>query len=306
MAGRFWVGITDLGWYRFLASRPHLDEVNFWQPTAGRRTAALLPGEPFLFKLKSAHGGFVVGGGRFVTYGAYPAHLVWEAFGEKNGAATYDEMLTRIIGLRSGVDRRVPGMLGCNVLGDLFYLPRERWVQPPWDWKPNVQSGQWYDTGSVPGRALWDAVLEARGLEHHASVIAEERYGKARLVRPRLGQGGFRLLITDAYQRRCAITGERTLPALEAAHIKPYAQSGEHRLDNGLLLRRDLHALFDDGYVTVTADHRLRVSKRIREEYENGRDYYAMEGVALRLPVPPNPVPSPEYLEWHGDTVFKA
>jgi putative restriction endonuclease len=40
-------------------------------------------------------------------------------------------------------------------------------------------------------------------------------------VQPRLGQGAFRLLVTDAYQRRCAVTGERTLPVLDAAHIRP-------------------------------------------------------------------------------------
>ena len=59
-------------------------------------------------------------------------------------------------------------------------------------------------------------------------------------------------MVTDAYQRKCAVTGERTLPALEAAHIKPFAEGGSHNPQNGLLLRRDIHALFDGGYVTVT------------------------------------------------------
>lgn len=126
------------------------------------------------------------------------------------------------------------------------------------------------------------------------------------MIQPRLGQGGFRLLVTDAYERRCAITGERTLPVLDAAHIKPYSLSGEHRVDNGLLLRKDLHALFDAGYVTVTPAHEVRVSRRIREEFENGRDYYALAGHHVRLPMPPNPPPSPEYLEWHGDMVFRG
>jgi predicted restriction endonuclease len=111
---------------------------------------------------------------------------------------------------------------------------------------------------------------------------------------------------TDAYRRRCAVTAERTLPVLDAAHTKPYAVSGEHRLENGLLLRKDLHALFDVGYVTVTAGLELRVSRRIREEFENGRDYYALDRREVRLPMPPNPPPSREYLEWHGDTVFRA
>jgi putative restriction endonuclease len=140
-------------------------------------------------------------------------------------------------------------------------------------------------------------------MEHQ---IADPRYGKPILVHPRLGQGAFRLLVTDAYARRCAVTGERTPPVLDAAHIRPYAELGPHRLENGLLLRKDLHALFDAGYVTVTPSLELRVSRRIREEFENGRDYYALEGASVRTPLRPAPPPSPEYLEWHGDSVFRG
>ena len=125
------------------------------------------------------------------------------------------------------------------------------------------------------------------------------------LVLPRLGQGAFRVLVTDAYRRRCAITGERTLPVLDAAHIKPYSESGPHRLDNGLLLRTDVHTLFDAGYLTVTPDLRVRVSRRIREEFENGRDYYALDGRKLTGPVASAPPPKREYLEWHSDVRFR-
>jgi hypothetical protein len=54
----------------------------------------------------------------------------------------------------------------------------------------------------------------------------QSRYGNPLMVRPRLGQGSFRVLVTETYQRRCALTGEKTLPVLEAAHIKPYAELG--------------------------------------------------------------------------------
>jgi putative restriction endonuclease len=137
-------------------------------------------------------------------------------------------------------------------------------------------------------------------------AIAEHRYGNPILVHPRLGQGAFRLLVTDAYERRCAVTGERTLPVLDAAHIRPFAAAGPHDLRNGLLLRKDLHALFDAGYVTVTPSLELRVSRRIREEFENGRDYYALDRRSVRIPLPPSPPPSAEFLQWHGDTVYRG
>ena len=96
------------------------------------------------------------------------------------------------------------------------------------------------------------------------------------------------------------MTGERTLPVLEAAHIKPYAAGGAHNITNGLLLRSDIHTLFDRGYVTVTTDYRLEVSRRIREEYENGRDYYALSGLELRLPKAEIARPDPTLLDWHN------
>jgi predicted restriction endonuclease len=116
----------------------------------------------------------------------------------------------------------------------------------------------------------------------------------------------FRILVTDAYTRRCAITGERTLPVLEAAHIKPYSLAKRHEVPNGLLLRADLHKLFDGGYLTVDPkDRRIVVSKRIREEFENGRDYYKLEGMPLWEPAEPWARPSAENLEYHAYNVFR-
>ena len=70
----------------------------------------------------------------------------------------------------------------------------------------------------------------------------------------RLGQSSFRLEVLAAYELRCAVTGERTLPVLEAAHIKPFSLVKAHSVDNGLSLRSDIHRLYDQGYVSVTPD----------------------------------------------------
>ena len=61
------------------------------------------------------------------------------------------------------------------------------------------------------------------------------RYGEPVLVRPRLGQGAFRVVVTEGYGRACAVTGEHSLPVLEAAHIKPFDAEGPHDIRNGLL-----------------------------------------------------------------------
>ncbi len=131
------------------------------------------------------------------------------------------------------------------------------------------------------------------------------RYGSEFLTRARLGQGTFRILVTEAYTRRCAVTGERTLPALEAAHIKPFSKSGPDLILNGLLMRSDLHRLFDLGYVSVTPERCIEVSRRIKEEFENGRDYYALHGKKLVvIPSASNDQPSAQLLQWHNENVY--
>ena len=113
------------------------------------------------------------------------------------------------------------------------------------------------------------------------------------------------MLVTEAYDRRCAVTGEKTLPVLEAAHIRPYAESGPHLVSNGLLLRSDLHTLFDRGYITVTPALRVEVSRRIREEFENGREYYKHHGQPLAVkPGSPHDRPARDFLRWHTESRF--
>ena len=135
----------------------------------------------------------------------------------------------------------------------------------------------------------------------------ETPYGKSILTRLRLGQGAFRVLVTDAYNRKCAISGERTLPVLEASHIKPYAKSGRHLISNELLLRSDIHKLFDTGYLTITVDLKVEVSKRIKEEFENGKEYYRFHGNDVcNLPNTLINKPGKEFVEWHNQNVFSG
>jgi putative restriction endonuclease len=131
------------------------------------------------------------------------------------------------------------------------------------------------------------------------------RYGNPILVRPRKGQGLFSLAVREAYDGACAVTGEHSGPVLEAAHIIPYHQGGKHDVDNGLLLRRDLHRLYDLGYVTVTPDYEFRVGNRLRDEFKNGRSYYSLHGSNIGVPSKVSWKPNQESLEWHMKTVFK-
>ena len=83
-----YVGVTDGDWFRFLAQRPDITEVDFWQPVDTRRFGALASGELFLFKLK-APDHFIAGGGLFVTANAYPTSLAWAHLARGTGLPVY-------------------------------------------------------------------------------------------------------------------------------------------------------------------------------------------------------------------------
>ena len=120
----------------------------------------------------------------------------------------------------------------------------------------------------------------------------------------RLGQGAFRLAVTDGYDRRCAVSGEKTLPILDAAHIRSYSDGGAHEVSNGLLLRTDIHRLFDLGYVTVTEQGRFAVSERLKRDFDNGVHYYAMQGQEIAPPKAGYACPSPDALRWHRENRY--
>ena len=310
---QFFLGVTDDEWYRFLA-RLQPDEVNFWRPSGGS-FRAIEEGSPFLFKLHSPHN-YVVGGGFFVRHSILPRSLAWEAFGPKNGApdlSTFYQQIQRYRGARTRAE--LDPNIGCTILTSPFFFDQDQWISVPSDWSPNIVQGKTYDTGELRGAALWEQVQQrlTQQQEIHdygvdsPSLIAEERerYGIDYLTHARLGQGAFRVLVTDAYQRRCAVTGERTLPVLQAAHIKPYGDSGPHRVDNGILLRADLHILLERGYMTLTEALQIEVSRRIKEDFENGKEYYAMHGKNLEVvPALALDRPSPEFIRWHNENRF--
>ncbi len=269
-------------------------------------------GLPFLFKLKRPYN-HIAGGGYFVKHSSFPLSVVWDIFGQKNGCASLDEFRALIAPLTS--DRRSDGPIGCNALVNPFFFDEGAWIADLPGWSSNTQRGKMYDTTESAGQEIWRNVKQRMTLQpleaknDKVPLVAEpgEKYGSPVEVRPRLGQSSFRVLVTDAYQRRCAITGESTLMALEAAHIVPYSGEGGHDVRNGLLLRADFHRLFDAGLVSVTPDLRVKISQRIREKWFNGKVYYQLDNSPLSVvPTHPSLRPDPDRLDWHYRNRFQA
>lgn len=300
---QIFIGVTDDNWFKYLKSiKP--DEVNFWQPNSGRNFKALKQGELFLFKLHSPNN-FIVGGGIFVRQAFLPVSLTWDAFGIKNGTSNRDDFVNAIYQYRRTDRRSEPDpTIGSLILSTPFFFEREDWIPVPKSWSPSIVQGKTYDTETAEGRELYEVVQGKMSISFGVQE-ENERYGTPQIITPRLGQGGFRVIVTEAYHRRCAMTGEKTLPVLDASHIKPYTKDGPHKVSNGLLLRQDIHTLFDRGYITINEDNVIEVSRRIKEDYGNGKEYYVLHGKILpNMPDNIQERPSREFLLWHNENVY--
>lgn len=310
---KLFVANTDGTWFsqlRAMALRQPLDEVNFWRPS-GASFRALTLGEMFLFKLHAPHS-VIAGGGFFSRAAQLPVSLAWETFRFANGVPSEAELRKRLKYHHGHVPE---GVITNIILSEPFFFPDGDEIPLPQDFSRHIQFGRGFDLESASGARLFQQVGErlARapmpnpGPAQYTVMTAADRFGPPRLVTPRQGQGGFRVGVLESYGRRCVISGERTLPVLEAAHIKRYSDGGGHEVRNGLLLRSDLRKLFDRGYIAVDPGYRrVKVSRRIREEFENGRDYYAFDGRTLASPVKPGDAPDPASLEYHLTHVFQG
>jgi putative restriction endonuclease len=311
---KIYLGNTDLEWFNYLR-KIQPEDINFWQPGGNSNFKVLSPGGPFLFRLKSPIN--KIGGiGFFSSQTFLPIDMAWDVFGERNGCSSIERFKQMIVQYRRDKENINPS-IGCIVLTNPVFFEKKDWLDLPVDWSnTGIVQGKSYDTTTGIGSNLWNnvqALLNNYLVDtfegEKSQLILEEppaQYGKEVLTKVRLGQGAFRVLVTDAYNRKCAVSGERTLPVLEAAHIKRYSSSGPHFISNALLLRSDIHKLFDAGYVTITTELKVEVSKKIKEEFENGREYYKFHGNGLfNLPVKEMNKPDKKFIEWHN-SIFKG
>lgn len=306
------VGVTDNAWAAFLRERHDITEANFWLPSPKQGFRALRTGEPFVFKTHFPHNQ-LVGGGFFSGFARLSIAEAWELFGTGNGAASVDELALVIAKYRKEPpDPRM--IIGCVLLRNIFFVPEHAAVAAPADFAKNIVRFKGYElhaAGNDLGKRL-DLMLEqaevriSSDFDALASSVPGPVFGLPRLVAPRLGQQAFKGLVLTSYDRRCAITGSKIEPVLEAAHIRPVAHQGEHRLDNGLLLRSDVHTLFDRGYLGIDERFRLQVSDRLRHDWGNGKEFYDRAGQQIHVPAQRANRPGRDFVTWHMDIVYQS
>ncbi len=148
----------------------------------------------------------------------------------------------------------------------------------------------------IPPRPRDRMVVEARD-ELFNELLEDEgdfRLKALREVIVREGQPIFRRKLIEAYEGKCAVTGCSIQVLLEAAHITPYAGAWHTRAQHGLLLKTDIHTLFDRGLLWIDADMKIRISKQLA-----GTEYAELDGRNLRLPKDKKNWPSTTHLMNH-------
>jgi len=311
------IALTDKSWFDFLSKRTStgiVDEVNFWSPKSTRPMKHMQPGEPLFFRLKRPYYA-IAGYAFFAHFHVLDLDMAWDYFGWKNGDPDKVSFFQRIGGYR-GIDLfdpRTPRQpLGCTILRGAAFWPESRWILwgEQMGWPQGIQQGM---TERDPGRAellshaiASDAPEDLKVETPFEPLVADERRLVMATEVEREGQGTFRARLLDAYGGRCAITGEHTEPVLDAAHIQPYLGPRSNHLQNGLRLTKEFHTFFDKGYVTITPEHVIRVSPRLRSEWNNGKRYYAYDDRPLvQLPEQEKNWPSKATLAWHNERVFR-
>jgi hypothetical protein len=121
--------------------------------------------------------------------------------------------------------------------------------------------------------------------------------GKKKVFREivqRQGQGLFRKRILEAYDFRCAVTQYDARDAVEAAHIRPYSGPFSNEVSNGILLRADIHTLFDLREIGIhPGSFQIEISKDLKQT-----QYAGLEGAHIFLPNDPRSRPRPDFLEY--------
>lgn len=290
----FAIAPTDNTWFETLRQNELNSFVNFWTPTPWKITG-LSKGSRFYFMLKSPIRK-CAGFGNFFAYEEMSINQAWKEFGKRNGCESKEELrrkITLYLEKNSKQNPKEEGddyKIGCIVLSNCEFWENGEYLNIE-DFnisfpKEVVKLKYFYEDDliknslSLPEKKDFELVSAAR--EKFENVTTTKRDGQARFKRKML----------ETYSNKCCISGEETPELLEAAHIQPYINKSSNHIQNGLLLRKDLHTLFDNGLLNISQLYKIRLSPQIKSKY-----YLDFEGKSLSLPLEERNYPSKQALK---------
>ncbi|TVL55353.1 hypothetical protein AYJ00_04750 [Shewanella algae] len=156
----------------------------------------------------------------------------------------------------------------------------------------------------LEGQCEQTAVPDTTEALEEAAIVVEAGATAKRLqwIADRQGQPAFRQKLLEAYEGCCCLSGTAVPEALEAAHIIPFSERRANDICNGLLLRADLHTLFDLGLINICPDTRtVEVAEMLRET-----EYGKLAGKRLHEPLSPDARPSADALRWRTRHIWNS
>ncbi|RDI05494.1 HNH endonuclease [Flavobacterium sp. AG291] len=289
----FAISPTDKDWYNYLKQNQFNSYINFWTPTPWN-ISRLKEGNRLYFMLKSPIrkiGGF----GEFVEYKNMTAEAAWNEFGYRNGRESKADFLN---GIQKYIDKNSDKygkrllnsfsyQIGCIVLKNCQFWDEEYYKLPA---EYNIEFANQVVT--IKYYEEYDSFLQSDFENDSFDLVQEPRERKKQLTNIRNGQGAFKGKILKAYRNACCVTGETIPELLEAAHIQQYKSKTSNHVQNGLLLRVDIHRLFDNNLIFIDGDYVIHVSDLVGNEY-----YKRFDGKKITLPDIESEYPSTEALE---------
>lgn len=288
----FAISPTDNEWFTFLKESGYNSFINFWTPTPWN-IKKLHIGDRWYFLLKSPVrkiGGF----GEFFEYKNLKAIDAWNEFGIRNGCLTKAEFIGKIQSYIEKNSKKVSPFsvtineykIGCITLNNCAFWDEENYK--------DLSSFNIKFPSQIVKQKYFkqeDSLADLSSDIELFNLISEPREEYKSIANLRKGQNEFKRKIMKAYDNRCCISGETCPELLEAAHIQPYLSNNSNHIQNGLLLRIDLHRLFDNGLLHIDDDYIIHVSSQLVS-----LDYQRYHGKQIFLPKKQSSHPSRDAL----------
>jgi putative restriction endonuclease len=292
---------TDKNWFDYLKREQFNSNVNFWTPTPWN-IKKLKPKDKLYFMLKSPIrkiGGF----GEFVEYNNMTALDAWNHFGYRNGRSSRQEFIDSIQEYIDKNSQKYGGIpidinnyqIGCIKLDNCEFWDDENFIDitnKQIEFAPQVVTIKYFDQ--------YDIISKTQEENNNFNIVSEPRIGKKATTNIRAGQSEFKAKILRTYNNMCCISGETIPELLEAAHIQEYRNYNSNHVQNGLLLRVDLHRLYDNRLLFIDREYLIHVSSLITSQF-----YRQYHGQKIRIPNSLSDRPSAEALEIRKDEFRK-
>lgn len=261
----FAISPTDNNWFNYLKQNELNSFVNFWTPTPWN-VRRLSSGDRLYFMLKAPIrkiGGF----GEFYEYKNMSSDEAWEEFGHRNGRYSKLELSTIIrnyVAKNSNLGQVSIDThdIGCIVLKNCEFWDTDKFLEVEnynISFERSIVTLKYFDQ--------LDPFTETRGQASSFVPLNQPRIPDQAMRNIRNGQGGFKGKMLRAYNNKCCISGETIPELLEAAHIQKYINSNSHHVQNGLILRVDLHKLYDNGLLFIDSDFVVHLSSVVEAEF---------------------------------------